>query len=104
MATALSADKPLIVGSNRDEAIFFNMVFGDKSVFSLDVAELDKRMNDRYATTQEGYLRLIVERGLMRRPVSSRLQSRVRYLQAQDQLLSPNSKPLKVERPSSCTS
>jgi para-nitrobenzyl esterase len=35
-APAISADKPLIVGSNRDEIVFFYMNSPDKSVFALD--------------------------------------------------------------------
>ncbi|MDF0545849.1 carboxylesterase family protein [Sphingobium sp. H39-3-25] len=41
-APAISAQKPLIVGSCKDEAVFFQQ--GDKSAFSLDEAELRRRL------------------------------------------------------------
>ncbi len=47
-APHLSADKPLMVGSNRDEVVFFYMSAPDKSVFALDDAGLVKRINDRF--------------------------------------------------------
>lgn len=47
-APAISADKPLIVGSNRDEVVFFQMFSPDKSVFSLDETGLRKRITDRF--------------------------------------------------------
>jgi para-nitrobenzyl esterase len=47
-APAISADKPLMVGSNRDEIVFFYLNAPDKSVFALDEAGLVKRVNDRY--------------------------------------------------------
>lgn len=48
IAPGISADKPLIVGSNRDEVVFFQMLSPDKSVFSLDVAGLEKRVSERF--------------------------------------------------------
>jgi para-nitrobenzyl esterase len=42
-APAISADKPLIVGSNRDEIVFFHMT-GDKSPLALDEAGLNARI------------------------------------------------------------
>ncbi len=47
-APSISADKPLMVGSNRDEVVFFYMSAPDKSVFALDEAGLIKRVNDRF--------------------------------------------------------
>jgi para-nitrobenzyl esterase len=47
-APAISADKPLIVGSNRDEVVFFYMRSPDKSVFALSEEGLAKRVADRY--------------------------------------------------------
>lgn len=43
-APAVSADKPLIVGSNRDEIVFFHMTSPDKSPLILDEATLDARI------------------------------------------------------------
>lgn len=43
-APAISADKPLIVGWNRDEIVFFHMFSGEKSVFALDEAGLIQRI------------------------------------------------------------
>jgi para-nitrobenzyl esterase len=43
-APALSADKPLMVGWNRDEMVFFHMFGGEKAVFSLSEAELVVRI------------------------------------------------------------
>ena len=43
-APALSADKPLIVGSNRDEIVFFYMTSPDKSALSLTEAALTERI------------------------------------------------------------
>jgi para-nitrobenzyl esterase len=43
-APAISANKPLIVGSNRDEIVFFHMVSPDKSALSLDEAGLVERI------------------------------------------------------------
>jgi para-nitrobenzyl esterase len=48
VAPAISADKPLIVGSNRDEVVFFQMLSPDKSVFSLDEAGLEERITGRF--------------------------------------------------------
>ncbi|QUD90619.1 carboxylesterase/lipase family protein [Phenylobacterium montanum] len=42
-APLVSADKPLIIGGCRDEAVFF-FLFGDKSVFRLDDAGLHERL------------------------------------------------------------
>lgn len=47
-APAFSADKPLIVGSNRDEVVFFYMRSPDKSVFALSEEALTKRINERF--------------------------------------------------------
>jgi len=44
-APAVSADKPLIVGSNRDEMVFFHMVSPDKSALSLSEAGLVERID-----------------------------------------------------------
>jgi para-nitrobenzyl esterase len=44
-APTISADKPLMVGWNRDEIVFFHMMSPDKSVFALDEAGLHQRMN-----------------------------------------------------------
>jgi para-nitrobenzyl esterase len=43
-APAISADKPLIVGSNRDEIVFFHMTSADKSPLTLDEAGLNARI------------------------------------------------------------
>jgi para-nitrobenzyl esterase len=43
-APAVSADKPLIVGSNRDEIVFFHMTSPDKSPLILDEAALNARI------------------------------------------------------------
>ena len=48
VAPAISADKPLMVGSNRDEVVFFYLQSGDKSIFTLDEAGLARRMTDRF--------------------------------------------------------
>jgi para-nitrobenzyl esterase len=40
----ISADKPLIVGSNRDEIVFFHMTSADKSPLILDEAALNARI------------------------------------------------------------
>ena len=47
-APAISADKPLMVGSNRDEVVFFYMSSPDKSVFALDEPGLTARANARF--------------------------------------------------------
>ena len=49
-APAISADKPLIVGSNRDEIVFFHMVSPDKSALSLDEAGLAERIGRLFGT------------------------------------------------------
>jgi len=43
-APEVSADKPLIVGSNRDEIVFFYMSASDKSVFALEEAALGEHI------------------------------------------------------------
>lgn len=48
VAPAVSADKPLIVGWNRDEAVFFHMRSPDKSVFALDEAGLTRHVTERF--------------------------------------------------------
>jgi para-nitrobenzyl esterase len=47
-APTISADKPLMVGSNRDEVVFFYMNSPDKSVFALDEAGLVARASTRF--------------------------------------------------------
>jgi para-nitrobenzyl esterase len=47
-APAISARKPLIVGANRDEIVFFNMFGGDKSIFALDEAGLGARIGAQF--------------------------------------------------------
>jgi para-nitrobenzyl esterase len=47
-APAISADKPLIVGSNRDEVVFFYLQSQDKAVFALDEAGLVARATARF--------------------------------------------------------
>jgi para-nitrobenzyl esterase len=49
-APAISADKPLMVGSNHDEVVFFYMRSPDKSVFALDEPALVKRVTDRFGS------------------------------------------------------
>ena len=44
VAPAISADKPLMVGSNRDEIVFFLRDQPDKSVFNLSEAGLQQRV------------------------------------------------------------
>jgi para-nitrobenzyl esterase len=50
VAPAISAGKPLIVGSNRDEVVFFQMFSPDKSGFSLDEAGLRQRITARFGS------------------------------------------------------
>ena len=47
-APAISADKPLMVGSNRDEIVFFQMRAPDKSFFALDEPALVTRITERF--------------------------------------------------------
>jgi len=47
-APAVSRDKPLIVGWNRDEAVFFHMRSPDKSIFALDEAGLVRRVTEQF--------------------------------------------------------
>lgn len=47
VAPAISADVPLIVGTNKDESIMF-LQRGDLPAFSLDEASLRKRLEDRF--------------------------------------------------------
>jgi len=54
-APAISADKPLIVGSNRDEIVFFHMT-GDKSPLSLDEAGLNARIARIFGTSAQKLL------------------------------------------------
>ena len=49
-APAISANKPLIVGSNRDEIVFFHMMSPDKSALSLDEAGLGERIGKLFGT------------------------------------------------------
>jgi para-nitrobenzyl esterase len=55
-APAISADKPLMVGSNRDEVVFFYMRSPDKSVFALDEPGLVKRVTDRFGANAQKLL------------------------------------------------
>ena len=55
-APAISADKPLIVGSNRDEVVFFYMNSPDKSVFALDEPGLVARANARFGANAQKLL------------------------------------------------
>lgn len=56
VAPAISADKPLMVGWNRDEIVFFHMRSADKSVFALDEAGLVKRVSERFGANAEKLL------------------------------------------------
>lgn len=47
-APGISADKPLIVGWNRDEIVFFEMLSQEKSIFGLDEPALVKRITARF--------------------------------------------------------
>ncbi|OMP32833.1 carboxylesterase/lipase family protein [Mangrovimonas sp. DI 80] len=47
-AVALSKDKPLMVGWNEDEYIFFAMFGGDTSVFNLSEAQLQEKLNQEF--------------------------------------------------------
>lgn len=55
-APAISADKPLIVGGNKDEATFFLRTAPDKSVFNLDEASLRQRIVAQYGDANGGAL------------------------------------------------
>jgi para-nitrobenzyl esterase len=50
-APAISADKPLIVGGNQDEATFFLRTSPDKSIFTLDEAGLLRSATQQYGPT-----------------------------------------------------
>ena len=56
VAPAISADKPLIVGCNRDEVVFFYMFSPDKSVFALDEAGLVERETERFGANAQKVL------------------------------------------------
>lgn len=56
IAPAISADKPLIVGSNRDEMVFFHMTSPDKSALSLDEAGLSARINKLFGANAQKLL------------------------------------------------
>lgn len=51
-APAISADKPLMVGGNQDEATFFLRNVPDKSVFSLDEAGLRERITAQFGAAR----------------------------------------------------
>jgi para-nitrobenzyl esterase len=55
-APAISADKPLIVGSNHDEVVFFYMNSPDKSVFALDEPGLVARASARFGANAQKLL------------------------------------------------
>ena len=55
IAPALSADVPLIVGTNKDESIMF-LQRGDLAAFSLDEAALRERLKERFAGNAERVL------------------------------------------------
>lgn len=55
-APAISADKPLMVGSNRDEVVFFYMNSPDKSVFALDEPGLIARSKQRFGANADKLL------------------------------------------------
>jgi para-nitrobenzyl esterase len=52
-APSISADKPLIVGYNRDEMVFFHMRSPDKSVFALDEDGLSQRMTELFGSNAQ---------------------------------------------------
>ena len=56
-APAISANKPLIVGSNRDEIVFFHMMSPDKSALSLDEAGLVERIGRLFGANAPKLLR-----------------------------------------------
>jgi para-nitrobenzyl esterase len=47
-APAISRDKPLMVGGNKDEPMFFSFVSGDLKAWSLDEAALRTRLTARF--------------------------------------------------------
>ncbi|WP_203290713.1 carboxylesterase/lipase family protein [Maricaulis parjimensis] len=53
-APAISANKPLIIGTNRDEAVFFH--FGDPEAFSLDEAGLIARLTASHGSDAAAWL------------------------------------------------
>jgi len=55
-APEISADKPLMVGSNRDEIVFFHMTSPDKSVFALEEPELVERVHRIFGDNAEKLL------------------------------------------------
>lgn len=54
VAPAISKDKPLIVGYNRDETIFFFMESHNTDVFNLTEASLKDRLQKEFGTDAEG--------------------------------------------------
>lgn len=56
VAPAISAAKPLMVGFNRDEVVFFYMRSPDKSVFALDEAALVERVTGRFGANAQKLL------------------------------------------------
>jgi para-nitrobenzyl esterase len=54
IAPAISAQKPLIVGTNHDEAVFLHL--SDKAVFDLDEATLLKRLTETYGSNAQKLL------------------------------------------------
>lgn len=57
-ATPLSKDKPLMVGWNEDEFIFFAMFGGDRSVFDLSMGQLKERLAKDYGQQAEEILKV----------------------------------------------
>lgn len=55
-APAISRGKPLMVGGNEDEQMFFAMVSQDKAAFSLDEAALQVRLKAQLGDAAEGAL------------------------------------------------
>lgn len=55
-APAVSADKPLIVGWNRDEIVFFHMFGPDKAIFALDEAGLVQRVRRLFGSSGDQLL------------------------------------------------
>jgi para-nitrobenzyl esterase len=51
VAPAISKDKPLIVGTNHDEAEFFFLASGNKDVFNMTDAGLKARLDKEYGKT-----------------------------------------------------
>jgi para-nitrobenzyl esterase len=47
-APSISKDKPLMVGWNEDEYIFFAMISGDKSVFNLNKEQLSEKLKQEF--------------------------------------------------------